>query len=530
MLADNGVLEAREVSKIFGDVTVLNKVSVTLHPGRVHVVAGANGSGKSVLLKVLSGYYRPDRGSVFLDGNARIFRSPHDCLRHGIYRVPQEPLLFPDLSVAENIFAGILPSINVRGLVAWKQIRDQAENVLTKLGLSLRVNAAARSLTIAEQQILECARALVHECRIILFDEPTSPLTPQEVDRLFEVIEGLKDTGHTIAFISHRQGEVFRLADDITVLRNGALVQSSAASDFDDDTLVFAMLGSRIHGRNSQINEDPKKHSSMVVQTGLSSMNGRKDPPILTVEGLSSPPEVKAVTFSLYPGEVVGLGGLVGAGRTETAEAILGIRAMRSGTLIYQNQQLTRPSPALMRYLGVCYIPEDRKMHSIFPGLSGVVNASVANLSQILTLWGWLNRKKEGSLAEDIAKQLKIPHDRLLVPIAKLSGGSQQKIIVGRWLATEPKVAIFDEPTRGVDVGVKEEIYALTKALAQNGMAVLYISSEFQEFESVVDRVLIMHDGTITRELVGNEITESNVLLYASKDMEAMRNNAVSER
>lgn len=508
---------------------VLKDVSITLLPGRIHVVAGANGSGKSVLLKLLSGYFRPERGQIVLDGVPQAFHTPHECLVNGIYRVPQEPLLFPDLTVAENILCGLLPASKYSTLVTWRTVRTRAEEVLNKVGANIDPDMLARSLTIAQQQILECARALAHDCQIILFDEPTSPLTPQEVEQLFKVIDELRAEGYTIAFISHRHSEVFQLADDITVLRNGQLIKTDTVKEFDEESLIVAMLGNAI--ASTEYRSDDGRSSappeSKTDERLISDVLNSSDTVVLDVQNIASPREVKSVSFSLKEGEVVGLGGLVGSGRTETAETIMGLRDMASGRIIYQGRELLHRSPESMRNLGICYIPEDRKAHSIFPSLSGVINGSVASLEKFRGKFGWLKMREEKRLGEEISSHYSLSPERMAVFIATLSGGSQQKIIVGRWLATNPSIAIFDEPTRGVDVGVKEEIYELVRTLARSGMAVLYISSEFLEFESVADRVLVMREGIIVKELKGHEITEENTLLYATSDVKSNASSCI---
>lgn len=521
----SSTLQALGVTKSFGDTRVLDRVSVTLAPGRIHVLAGANGSGKSVLLKLLSGYFRPEQGQIVLDGTPRVLHSPHEGLVNGIYRVPQEPLLFPDLTVAENILCGLLPASKFAAVVGWKTARQRADEVLTKLGAHINPDMLAHSLTIAQQQVLECARALVHDCRILLFDEPTSPLTPQEVDQLFGVIDELRDQNYTIAFISHRHSEVFKLADDITVLRNGQVIKTGEAHDFDEESLIIAMLGDKIQISQQDFSVEANVEEVEVTTSGGSSVRdivraNSTRVPIMEIQNLSSPHEVRTVSFSLFPGEVVGLGGLVGSGRTETAETIMGLRPMASGRIVYHGRELLQRSPESNRRMGICYIPEDRKAHSLFPGLSGILNASVASLGKLRGKFGWLLGREEQKLGKDVSRRYTIPMDRMVVPITTLSGGSQQKIIVGRWLATNPTVAIFDEPTRGVDVGVKEEIYELVKDLAHAGMAILYISSEFLEFESVANRVLVMREGTIVQELMGKGITEENILFYATSEFE----------
>ena len=490
-------LSARDVSMQFAGVPVLRNVSVTFKPGEVHSLMGENGAGKSTLVKILAGTYTATSGEFILGGNPISLGAPRAALAHGIYLVPQEPSLSPYLSVAENLFLGsLLARGTVIKIVDWRRMRRESTDVLRAVGLDVDPDAAASTLTIAQQQLLECARALVQHADVIFFDEPTSPLTATEVERLFRVINNLRDMGCAIGFISHRTNEVLELSDHITVLRDGRVVDSVMRSEAQEQRLIVAMLG----------------HSLEVSdRAGASAGSGE---PILSVLGLRNDGWFNDISFDVRPGEVVGLAGLVGSGRTEIAETIMGLRRANGGQAMFMGKDIIGRKPADILGLGLTYLPEDRARHGIFIDMSVEHNLTASTFDRLRNALGLLNQPLERKLAKQMATQVHLRGSWLQNPIQSLSGGNQQRSLFGKLLLSEPKAAIFDEPTRGVDAGAKDDIHQIIRSLAADGLAVLVISSELEEIVQVCDRVLVVYEGQIVSELVGDEISREAIGLH----------------
>lgn len=474
----------------FSSVRVLNDVSITFKPGEVHTLMGENGAGKSTLAKILSGVYTATSGDFSLDGAAITLGSPRVALRHGIYLVPQEPALMPHLSVAENVFLGaILTRGRLIKHIDWKTMRKRAAEVLAIVGLDIDPDAAAGLLTIAQQQLLECARALVHRADVIFFDEPTSPLTDTEVARLFVVIRDLRTQGCALGFISHRTDEVLDISDRITVLRDGRVVDSVDRSEANEQRLILAMLGHSL---------TPAKQIEQSRTEGG---------PVLSVRNLNSSGWFKDISLDVHPGEVVGLAGLVGSGRTELAETIVGHRKADSGRVTFLDKDITGLSPAKVLHRGLTYLPEDRAKHGIFADLSVQHNITASILDSLHRKFGFLNQRSERTLATEMGDQVQLKPSWLLNPIRSLSGGNQQRALFGRLLLNKPHATILDEPTRGVDAGAKADIQQMIRRLAAEGLAVLVISSELEELVQVCDRVLAIYEGRIVQELTGKQVT-----------------------
>lgn len=488
-------LEARDISKSFDTVRVLDRVTLTLRKGEVHTLLGENGAGKSTLIKILSGVYRPDFGQILLDGLPVHLASPRAALAHGIYRVPQEPSLIPHLSIAENMFLGVMPT---RGgplcLIKWRMIQEQAADALGRLGLAIDPLKQADTLSIAQQQLAECARALIHKCGIIFFDEPTSPLTRHEVSTLFAVIGALRESGCAIAFISHRLNEVFEISDRITVLRDGHLVDCVDREQATRERLVEQMVGRPVSHTISRPRRSPI------------------GPPVLEVRDLSDRSRFEQVSFEIGRGEIVGLAGLVGSGRTEIAETICGLRPRTNGTVVLGGHDVTGQSIRSLVKAGLVYIPEDRTKHSIFAGLPIMHNISAGDLDLIRQGRSPLiDRTKEVNNTRRSIADMRIRASSVHSAARHLSGGNQQKAILSRWLLTQPKIAIFDEPTRGIDVSTKQDIYALVEKLARQGLGVLVISSELEELIRLCDRILTVYEGRIVGELRDEAISLSSL-------------------
>jgi ABC-type sugar transport system ATPase subunit len=489
---------ARGITKSFGGITVLHDVTVHFRPGEVHSVIGENGAGKSTLLKIMAGVYPSDQGALVLDGTTLPALTPRDAERHGIYLVPQEPRLMPDLSVAENLYLGALPTRRFGG-VAWRLINDTTEALISTVGLHADPRVSAGRLSVAQQQLLECARALSRGCGNIFFDEPTSPLMAHDTEKLFALMSQMRARGMTLGFISHRLDEIEAISDRITVLRDGAVVAREERGAWTRENLVTAMIGRQLSiTRGAQHAREPGAV-------------------MLEVDDLVSPPEVNGMSVRVRAREIVGLAGLVGSGRTEFAETLFGIRAAVSGTVRVNSRNITGASPRKCIDSGLIYLAEDRGRSGIFPDVDIARNATSAIVGRLPRLAGtFIRPRKEQLIAQTAAQEMDMPSlpvgtNQPASPIAAamktLSGGNQQKALLARWMLAKPLVAIFDEPTRGVDIGAKESIYKIIEALAADGLAALLISSELEELVRLCDRVYSVYGGRITGELAGSAVT-----------------------
>lgn len=457
---------------------------------------GENGAGKSTLFRVLSGIHQPDGGHIEIDGVATVLRTPRVAQAQGIYLVPQEPALLGELTVCENMGLGHLPTLNhFPYWVDWRRTRSEAQTVLDTLGLNLDPMLKAKDLSIAQQQLVECAKALLRGCRTILFDEPTSPLTVREVDFLFEVMDRLRSEGYTLGFISHRMDEVLDISDEISVLRDGTLVQTLQRQDFDRKRLVDQMVGREV---------------VVSRRRAAQAVSAESVAPVLQVEGLCSEPAFRDVSFVVQPGEVLGLAGLVGAGRTEIAEAIFGVR-QKTGRVTLRGQDISKSSVQDIIKQGLVYVPEDRAKHGAILPMSLAQNISSGALDTVRHRLGYLDLAAEHRVARELIVRFGVRAYSPEQPIRTLSGGNQQKVVLAKWMNTHPTVAILDEPTRGVDVGAKEEIYELIEGLAREGLAVVVISSDLEELIRLSDRVLALYEGNVVTELRGEAITADQV-------------------
>ena len=485
----------RGIQKRFSNVSVLHGIDIGFHAGRVHTLMGENGAGKSTLFKVLAGIHQPDGGHIEIGGAPTLLRTPRAAQAHGIYLVPQEPALLGELTVCENMGLGHLPQTrSFPRRVNWAQTRSDAEAVLDTLGLHLDPMMPAKQLSIAQQQLVECAKALMRGCRTILFDEPTSPLTVREVDFLFGVMRRLRADGYALGFISHRMDEVMAISDEVSVLRDGTLVATTCRADCDRTALVDQMVGRSVTvSRRRAVQEDVPSR-----------------PAVLTVQNLCSEPGFRHVSFQVGAGEILGLAGLVGAGRTELAEAIFGVRP-KSGTVRLRDHDITHKSVQDIIAQGLVYVPEDRARHGGVLAMSLAQNLSASSLSTVQHRLGHLDLAAERRAAEHLIARFGIRAHSPDQALRTLSGGNQQKVVLAKWMNTQPTVAILDEPTRGVDVGAKEEIYTLIEQLARDGLAVVVISSDLEELIRLSDRVLALYEGAVVAELTGEEITADAV-------------------
>jgi rhamnose transport system ATP-binding protein len=490
------ILRMTNISKSFAGVHALRGVQFDLYPGEVHALLGENGAGKSTLVKVMTGVHQPDGGEIYLNGTQVHFGDARQSRQAGIAAIYQELSLFPDLDVAENIFAGRQP-ITTGRRIDWRKLYKQAEELLASLGVQMNLKQKARSLSIAQQQMVEIARALSVNARILIMDEPTSSLTLNEVAELFRIVRHLREEGTGIVFISHRLEELFELADRVTVLRDGAYVDTLPMSGVTRDDLIRLMVGRTI------TNMFPKQD----VQAGEV---------VLKVENLTRSGVFQGISFELHKGEILGMAGLIGAGRTDVARAIFGVEPPDSGTIQLKGKQIRITSPQQAIALGLAYVPEDRQLHGLIPPMNITENISLPILQEY-TRQGWLRDKTERSATFQAARQMEVRASNIFQKARELSGGNQQKVVLAKWLSTQPRILILDEPTRGIDVGTKAVIHALMSKLASEGMAILMISSELPEVLGMSDRILVMHEGHMTGSFTRAEATQEKIISAATQ-------------
>jgi rhamnose transport system ATP-binding protein len=483
------------VSKSFGAVRALRDVSLSLAAGQAHALLGENGAGKSTLIKVLAGAHRPDEGTVLVDGAPTRFAGPADAKDAGIAVIYQEPTLFGDLSVAENVFVGRQPTRRGR-LIDAAAMREQTAVLFAGLGVDLDPRRPARGLSIADQQLVEIAKALSSQARVIVMDEPTAALSGAEVDRLFGVVGALREQGAAVLFVSHRIDEVFTLCESATILRDGGFVWSGPLSQQSPDSVVRLMVGRDLDALFPKLDVAPAEV-------------------VLSVRGLTREGVFTDVSFDVRAGEIVALAGLVGAGRSEIARAVFGVDRPDAGEVSVNGKHVRPGSPTAAMAAGMGLVPEDRRQQGLVMDASIERNAALASLGR-LSRAGFLRSADERSLAEDWAVKLRLKFAKLTDPIGVLSGGNQQKVVLAKWLARKPAVLIVDEPTRGIDVGTKAEVHRLLSELAAEGVAILMISSELPEVLGMADRVLVVHEGRLAAEFGRAEATEERIALAAT--------------
>lgn len=493
------VVAMRDVSKHFGAVAALRNAQLDLYSGEAHALVGENGAGKSTIVKILAGVHQPDSGSVLLDGSPARFESAADAQAAGIAVIYQEPTLFPDLSVAENIFMGRQP---VR---SWRRIdrrtmRRLVDELFDRLGVRINPDRPARGLSIADQQIVEIAKAISLDARVLVMDEPTAALSGIEVDRLFSVARSLRDAGTAVLFISHRLDEVFSLCQRVTVMRDGQFVSSDPVGELSVDQLVRRMVGREI--------------SALFPKT-----EAEVGEIVLEVSGLTRAGVFADVTFEVRTGEIVALAGLVGAGRSEIVRAAFGVDYYDSGEVTVNGRVLPKSDPGAAMAAGIALVPEDRRQQGLVMELSITRNVTITRRRE-LSRWGLLTAGRERTAAREWADRLKVKTASIDNPVSTLSGGNQQKTVLAKWLATKPRVLIVDEPTRGIDIGTKAEVHRLLSELANDGVAVLMVSSELPEVLGMADRILVVHEGRLVANIPRSEATEESIMYAATGEAE----------
>lgn len=496
-MENNVILSVRNLTKTYPGVTALDNVSIDFRRGEVHALVGENGAGKSTLIKVLTGAIQADSGEIDLEGTVHSGFSPHEALFDlGMTAIYQEFNLVSDLTVAENVFFG--KELTRGPFINMKKMSSETEKILDRLGMKINPRTLVKHLSVAYQQIVEIAKAVSQNIKILIMDEPSAPLAKNEVEHMFELVRALKKEGVTVIYISHRLAEAFELSDRITVLRDGKHIRTMDTNQTNRQELISLMVGREIGETYPE-----KKYDS--------------DEVILEVRDLSTENLLKNVSFELHKGEILGFGGLVGAGRTELARAVFGADPTTSGTIFLEGKKVHVRNTSHAIGVGIGLIPEDRKQHGILAEMTVKQNISFSAYRNINT-FGLIRGREEERIASDFKLKLNIKTPDLNRKVKNLSGGNQQKVVLSKWLATQCKILIFDEPTRGIDVGAKQEIYGLIKDLAEEGKGIVLISSELPELLGMCDRVIVMHEGEVTGAFMKGEATQDKILDYASRE------------
>jgi len=496
------IVQVKGISKRFGATQALDNVSLDIYPGEIHALLGENGAGKSTLIKILTGVHKPDQGEIILDGKVVQIRNSAEAQDYGIAAIYQEPMIFPDLSVAENIFI----SHRTRGpVVQWARMYRDAEEILTKLGVELDVRTPARGLTLAAQQAVEIAKAISLKVRVLVMDEPTASLSAHEVSRLFRLVSSLREQGVAILFIGHRLEEVLEIADRVTVLRDGKRISSALRSEVTLESVIHDMVGREI-------------------EDFFAKTQAQRGELLMSVRNLSKDGAFANISFDVYRGEVLGFAGLIGARRTDVGLALFGIEPADSGEIILEGKPVKIRSPEQALELGIAYVTEDRRQAGLTFPMSIATNISLPMLPKYLNKLGLVKRKEENAVAENFLQRLSIRAPSVNVEVARLSGGNQQKVMLSKWLNTRPQLLILDEPTRGIDVGAKADVHRMINDLAAQGLGIILISSELPEVLAMSDRILVMREGRQMGIFTREQATQEAIMTAAmGKNSETVR-------
>ena len=483
-------LKINSVSKEFPGVKALDSVSMNISAGKVHALMGENGAGKSTLIKILAGAYSKDGGKIFFDENEIILNSPYDSLNLGIKVVYQEISLITGFTVGENIFLENYP-INKFGIVNWKKLYDETEKLFKKIGFDINPKTKISDLSISQQQMVEIARAVYQNASIVIMDEPTSSLTPNEIKKLFDVIENLKNDNIAILYVTHKIDEIFKIADEVTVLRDGKHISNRLISDTSEEILITDMVGRKVEAAF----ERPESITKNIV---------------MSVKNISTKSKLKNISFDLSKGEILGFFGLMGAGRTELAKAIFGYDQISAGEVEINKNVYKKFNTSTMVKNGLGYVTEDRKEEGIVKDMNLRENMTLPSLEFFEKLF-FIDKYKEKKLSNEYIKKFEVKTPSCERLITLLSGGNQQKVLLSRWLLRELKIIILDEPTRGVDIGAKTEVLSLINELAKDGLSVLLMTSEMNDLLNLSDRILVMANGEIKKEFLRNNVTQEEI-------------------
>jgi len=480
----------------FSGVYVLKNINFEIYPGEIHALIGENGAGKSTLARIIGGIHRPKQGEIFVGEKHIEFSNPQQAVQHQIALIHQEPQVFPDLTVAESVFVNRMPKNRVTGLVDWKKIYRESAELFASLNQNFNLKSKVGKLSIADRQMVDIANALSQGARVLIMDETTASLTPSEVESLFKIITDLKKKGAGIVFIGHRLEEVCSISDTVTILRDGEIVASRISPDTKMQEIIGYMVGREVKNFFTKTKHVPGKT-------------------LLEVKGLTGKDRFNNISFVVREKEIVCLAGLVGSGRTEVAESIFGIHPYDSGCIIFGEKEVKVKNPQDAIKNEVYYLPEDRQGHGLLMTWSILNNLSLSVI-ELLSRFGFIFKKKEHTLADEYIKKMKIMYRNVTQPVRFLSGGNQQKIVISKCLSTKPRVMILDEPTRGIDVGIKAEVHKIMNDLCETGVGILMISSDLPEVIAMSDRVVVMREGSVTGEFQGGEITPENIMYAAT--------------
>lgn len=482
------------IHKAFGNNEVLLGVDFDIKPGEVHALMGENGAGKSTLMNILTGLHEYDQGSISIDGEDRTFDNPKDAEENGVSFIHQEMITWPDMSVIENIFMG-KEHTKTLGLLDNKSMEKEAKRVLDDLGVSIPLNKRIGSLSVGQQQLIEIAKTLLNDVQVLIMDEPTAALTDSEIRILFKIINRLRDQGVAIVYISHRMEEIFEISNRITVMRDGISVATHQTSETNNGQIVKEMVGRDID--DFYPNQD-----------------NRTDDVVLEAKNITTD-MIKDISFKLHSGEILGFSGLMGAGRTEIMRAIFGMDKMNAGTILIDGKEVSIKSPNEAISHGIGFLTESRKDEGLILQDSVRNNISVTAFEEFSKI-GWINNKEENEFVDLLIDRLTIKTSSRELPVKKLSGGNQQKVVFAKWIGSGARILILDEPTRGVDVGAKKEIYSLMMELTERGVGILMVSSDLPEVIEISDRVCVIHEGRLAGEVIGENITEENIMTLAT--------------
>ncbi|MBB5172395.1 sugar ABC transporter ATP-binding protein [Texcoconibacillus texcoconensis] len=489
------MIEMSGIDKSFGNVQVLKEVQFSIQPGEIHALMGENGAGKSTLIKILTGIHKKDAGQIKVNDHEVAYKNPQEAEQDGIAVIHQELNILPELSVAENFYLGKELTVGKAGWLNTKEMNRRTAEVMSHLGLNVKPTTRAGSLSVGQQQIIEIAKALETNADCIIMDEPTAALTDREIDTLFEIIRELQQQGVAFVYISHRMEEIFSICDRITVLRDGNYVGTKKSSESNIDEIIQMMVGRELGDQFPELTSSPGEEK-------------------LTVKGLTKRPFFEDVSFSVREGEIFGIAGLMGAGRSEVVETLFGYRKKDEGDIYLDGQLVNLKSPTESMYHKIGMISEDRKTKGLIVDFSIKDNLNLTNLDEISTST-WISSQKELALYETLIKKLDVKTSGPNQAAKSLSGGNQQKVVIAKWIYQQPKILILDEPTRGVDVGAKKEIYQIMNELAKEGVTIIMISSELPEVIGLSSRVGVMFEGKMMTILERSELTEERIMHYA---------------
>jgi ABC-type sugar transport system ATPase subunit len=485
------ILSVKNVSKEFPGVKALDNIGFDVERGSVHALVGENGAGKSTLIKILAGIYHQDNGAVLFNGSEVNFKTPYESQVAGISVVHQELKLSETLSVTENIFLGNLLYTSA-GIVDWAGMRKRAQEMISQLGVDINVNDIVEDISVAKKQMVEICKAINHKCKLLIMDEPSATLTEKEQKMMFQAVRKLQSEGMTIIYISHRLEEIFDLANNVTVLRDGQVIKTMPVGEVDRKTLISLMVGREL------VNEYPKEKIALGEV-------------MLEVKGLTRNGVIEDISFHIKKGEILGFAGLVGSGRTEVMRALLGIDKIDGGEIYLRGEKIVQNSFAQAIKNGFGLIPEDRKKQGLVQIASVKKNVSMVSLNRFIK-GGIIDVRREDEVSAEYVKKLRVSTPSLDTEVQYLSGGNQQKVVIAKWLLQNADIIILDEPTRGIDVGAKSEIYSLITELIKEGKAVIMVSSELPEILGMSDRIMVMHDGRISGELTREEASQEKII------------------